>query len=191
MGVNPTDVHHLIISHFHADHIGGLADFPNAQYIFFEEAVKSVQGKQGWGAVKLAFLPDHLPSDFEQRSTAIEAAQMQPLPSNYAPFEWGVDLFGDGSLLGVNLPGHAYGQMGVFLQTDNLGPVFLCADACWHSKAYRELVFPHPVVNLLLPDATAYRQTLTNVHQLHQNRPNLQIIPSHCPETISKLSIRN
>ena len=88
---------HLIISHFHADHIGGLADFPNAQYIFFKEAFESVQGKQGWGAVKLAFLPGHLPPDFEQRSTAVKPDQLQSLSGKYAPFEQGIDLFGDGT----------------------------------------------------------------------------------------------
>jgi len=189
IGIDSADIRYLIISHFHADHLGGLADFPKAQYIFFEEAFESVRGKQGWAATKLAFLPDHLPPDFEQRSIAIKPEQMQSLPAKYAPFEQGVDLFGDGTLLAVDLPGHAHGQMGIFLQADNLGPVFLCADACWHSKAYRELIFPHPVVNLFHPDPAAYRQTLSKVHWLHQNQPDLKIIPSHCPETMNNYQL--
>ena len=34
--IAPTDIRYLIISHFHADHVGGLADFPKAQFIYFD-----------------------------------------------------------------------------------------------------------------------------------------------------------
>ena len=30
-GIKTNDINHIIISHFHADHIGGLQDFPNAK----------------------------------------------------------------------------------------------------------------------------------------------------------------
>ncbi len=32
-GLNPEDVNWIIISHFHADHIAGLIDFPNAKFL--------------------------------------------------------------------------------------------------------------------------------------------------------------
>ena len=30
MQINPDEVSHIILSHLHADHVGGLIDFPNA-----------------------------------------------------------------------------------------------------------------------------------------------------------------
>ena len=58
LAITPETASGVVLSHTHLDHAGGLADFPNAQYIFFEEAFESVRGKQGWNAVKLGFLPD-------------------------------------------------------------------------------------------------------------------------------------
>ncbi len=40
----------------------------------------------------------------------VEDKKTISLPSHYAPFDTGFDLLGDGSLLAVELPGHAKGQ---------------------------------------------------------------------------------
>ena len=34
LSIEPKDVRHIVISHFHADHIGALRDFPKAQFWF-------------------------------------------------------------------------------------------------------------------------------------------------------------
>lgn len=38
VGVRAAEVRHLILTHFHADHIGGLDEFPRAQVYYHEEA---------------------------------------------------------------------------------------------------------------------------------------------------------
>jgi glyoxylase-like metal-dependent hydrolase (beta-lactamase superfamily II) len=189
-GIPATTIRYVIISHFHADHIAGLKDFPNAQFIYLAEAYQAVHSKRGWSALRAGFLPGLLPADFEQRSRPASLAELAPLPPDYAPFTSGVDLFGDGTILAVPLPGHATGQMGLFLQTNQAETIFLAADACWHSRAYRELLWPHPLANLALAEPQAYRQTLTKLHHLHHNNPRLKIIPSHCREVYQEY-IRN
>jgi len=181
-GIAATDIQTIIVSHFHADHVGGLADFPNAHYIYFGEAFEAVRHRRGFGAVRAGYLPGLLPPDFESRSRPVGARETISLPPDYAPFDRGIDLFGDGSLIAVHLPGHAHGQMGLFLEAENFGPTFLAADACWHSQAYRELIYPHPLANLALADANAYRDTLQKLHRLHQHNPVLHILPTHCRE---------
>ncbi len=47
-GVQPSDVGTIIISHFHADHIAGLKDFPNAQLVCSRTALKEVLPHKGW-----------------------------------------------------------------------------------------------------------------------------------------------
>jgi len=185
-GILPASIERIIISHFHADHVGGLADFPRAQFIYFADALRPLTGL---AAVKAAFLPGLIPPDLPARSQALNPAKLAPLPPEYAPFTQGVDLLGDGTLLAVRLPGHAAGQLGVFLHAEGWGPVFLCADACWHSRAFRELVWPNPLVNLFLPNPRAYRHTLRSLHQLHRNRPDMRIIPSHCPEVAARYAL--
>lgn len=186
-GIAAEAIAYLIISHFHADHIAGLKDFPNAQFIYFAEAYQAVRPRRGWSAVRVGFLPGLLPCDFERRSRPVSLTRLTPLPPGYAPFAGGVDLFGDGSILAVPLPGHATGQMGLFLQTDQAETILLAADACWHSRAYRDLIWPHPLANLALAEPQAYRQTLTKLHHLHHNNPHIKIIPSHCREVYERV----
>jgi glyoxylase-like metal-dependent hydrolase (beta-lactamase superfamily II) len=107
------------------------------------------------------------------------------LPAAYAPFEQGYDILGDGSLLGVSLPGHAPGQLGLFLHDQFSRSVLLAADACWHSRTYRELIYPHRLTIRLQADSAAYRETLRRLHQLHRRKPDLTIVPFHCPEVVT------
>ena len=188
-GIAATAVRRLIVTHFHVDHIGGLADFPDAKFIHLPDGYAATQGVSGPAALKIGFLPGHLPLDFAERSRPIRPGQAIDLPPEYAPFSEGWDILGDGSLLGVSLPGHAHGQMGVFLHDARLGAVLLAADACWHSRAYRELRPPHPLIDRWLPDAAAYHATLQKLHRLHQNRPDLHIIPAHCPEMAARYTV--
>lgn len=181
-GISPSDVRYVIISHFHADHVGGLRDFSQATFVYFREAYAAVRNRRGLRAVMAAFLPGHIPADFEARSQPVDASDLRPLSADYAPFERGVDLFGDGRLLAVSLPGHAHGQMGLFLTTTDGQRYFLVADGCWHSRAYREHRLPHPLVRLFFADWSAYRHSFSRIHQFHLAHPHVHIIPTHCRE---------
>jgi hypothetical protein len=46
-GIAPEDIKHIFISHFHADHIAGLLDFPQARYICSKVALQSVMQRSG------------------------------------------------------------------------------------------------------------------------------------------------
>ncbi len=179
--IAPESVRHVIISHFHADHIGGLNDFPNATFHCARAAFDSIKNLRGWRAVKHAYLPGLLPPDFLQRVAFTENAPLVRLPTDHAPFTEARDLLGDGSLLAVDLPGHAEGQLGIFLQTTDGRACLLAADAAWLSRQFRENLMPHAVVRLLVNWA-AYKITLGKIHQLHRNNPSLRIIPTHCAE---------
>jgi glyoxylase-like metal-dependent hydrolase (beta-lactamase superfamily II) len=181
-GVRPEDVSHIFISHFHADHVGGLRDFPKARLLYFPEAWQAVAGRQGWGALRAAFVPGLVPGDFDTRGQALLPGWSRPLPLEYAPFTHGVDVFGDESAWAVRLPGHATGQMGLIVRAENGERYFLVADACWHSRAFRENRQPHPLTNLIFADPKQYRRTLTALHEFHLHQPAVHLIPSHCRE---------
>lgn len=184
-GIEPEAIKIIIISHFHADHIGGLKDFPNAQFICFQSAYHAVQNKQGFKALKAGFLSGLMPKNFEKRVQFINLKNSVKLPDELFPFEQGFDLLGDNSILGIELPGHVTGQLGLFL-TDKTGqPYFLIADACWLSRAYQEFILPNSLTDLIVNDKQAYRDTLKKLNQLYKNNPNLKIIPSHCSGILS------
>lgn len=175
LGVAAEEVRLIILSHFHADHLGGLLDFPNARFIYLPAAWAAVRGKTGVAAVRRAFLPGLLPPDFEERSLPL--TKSLPLPPSLAPFTEGYDLLGDGSVLGIRLDGHATGQLGILV-----GESLLCADAAWSSRAVRENRPPNPIARLIMDDPAAYAASLGALHELHRRNPTLRIIPSHCSE---------
>ncbi|MDJ0616565.1 MAG: MBL fold metallo-hydrolase [Calothrix sp. MO_192.B10] len=186
-GLEPEAVQYIIISHFHADHIGGLQDFPNAKFICFQSAYQAVKSLRGIAALKAGFLAGLLPSNFEQRTIFVEQTDTISLPDEYSIFQTGFDLFADGSLIAVELPGHATGQLGLFFTDVDNQSYFLIADACWLSRAYQEFVQPHPIANLIFANSRDYVDTLHKIHQLHKSNPNLKIIPTHCRDTWMQL----
>lgn len=189
-GISPESIRYIVISHFHADHIGGLADFPNAKFICAQSAYEAVKQQKGLGAVKAGFLEGLLPSNFEQQVEFVEHKPIVNALPGY--FETGFDLFGDRSLIAIELPGHATGQIGlIFVEKTNVEKTnvekteqcyFLVADACWSSRAYQEFVSPHPIAQLIFSNPAAYRSTLQKLHQLHKTHPEIRIIPTHCAD---------
>ena len=178
LGIAASEVKQIIISHFHPDHIGGLRDFPQAQFIYKRSAYQGLIRKKRITALANGFLPGLLPEDFEARSRDIENTSIISLPKQYAPFCRAYDILGDCSLLLVDLPGHAQGQLGLFLST-NEGRYFLISDACWLKQSYQTYTPPNGLARLATHHWGDYLRTLKKINCLHQRCPEITIIPSH------------
>jgi glyoxylase-like metal-dependent hydrolase (beta-lactamase superfamily II) len=186
--IQPADITKIFISHFHADHIAALGDFPRAQYVYLPQAFDPTRNLRGFAALSRAYLPGLLPGDFAERAAPVDMSVVRPLPPEYAPFKRGFDLLGDESLLAVELPGHAAGQMGLFARDESGVTSFFVADAAWLGRSIIENRPPHRLVNFLFPDVSAYRQTLTDLHEFSEQRPEVRLIPSHCEETLARFA---
>jgi glyoxylase-like metal-dependent hydrolase (beta-lactamase superfamily II) len=215
-GLTPHDIRAVIISHFHADHLAGLRDFPASLFVALPEAYASVAKASGLKALRKAFIPSLLPPDFGAR-LSLPGAYAAPSDRSQSFFgytktaPWGEgrgevarsapafggeplpglgpthDLFGDGSLVLVRLPGHARGQMGLLACTDK-GPIFFVADSCWLAQSVRKNRGPSAVGNLIADNAGAAAATIAALHTFAQARPDVLIVPSHCPETFAQLT---
>lgn len=174
------DIQHVIISHFHADHIAGLHDFPEATFVASEAAYNDIASLQGLRALRRAFIPALLPDDFARRVTLLPPFTGPSLPALGATH----DLFGDSSLLLVSLPGHARGQMGLLAHTRR-GRILFAADSCWLRRSIYEQRPPSRLTNLVVDDVRALRATINCLHDFTQACSDVITIPSHCPEAFA------
>ncbi|MDW9478613.1 MBL fold metallo-hydrolase [Sinorhizobium meliloti] len=181
-GVLPPEVDTVILSHFHADHVGGLRDFPNARIVAHAGAWSHVRDDRGLKALRKGFVPSLMPDDVENRLDDMCAKPMVRLPDQMRPFDTGYDLFGDGSLVAVPLEGHARHQIGILFDDERHGRTFLCADAAWSRRAIREKTGPGRLGYMAVDNPSETDETLSRLHELYVRNPTLRIVPSHCQE---------
>lgn len=165
-GVTPAMLRGILLSHFHADHIAGLPDFPSIPLWASREAVMGVAGLRGLRALAQGFIPTLLPSDFTDRVRLYDDEERASLPEALLPFKYGRQLDDSDEVIIVALPGHAKGHVGAFVQTD-AGWVLLASDSSWSSEGYKNLVGPSEISFLLQDDRKAYYETLHRLHALH------------------------
>jgi glyoxylase-like metal-dependent hydrolase (beta-lactamase superfamily II) len=180
-GLELRDIRRVLISHFHADHIAGLRDFPAAELIATQSAYDDIEHRQGFSALSRAYIPALLPDDFRARATLLPAFSDSALPAP-GPTH---DLFGDGSALLVSLPGHARGQMGLLAQTER-GRILFAADGCWLRRSVYERRPPSRLTNLIVDNPRAVRTTIDKLHAFVQSCPDVILVPSHCPEAYTR-----
>lgn len=189
LGISPDSIRFIIISHFHADHLGGLRDFPKARFIASRAAYASVKGIRGIRAVKKAFLPGMLPADFASRLDFLEEVSAG-VQAPFGSFASGFDLLGDGSIMAVALPGHAAGQIGIRLMDQDGVDWFFIADAAWHERTYKEMRLPAPVTRFIMHSWRDFTESLAKVNEVYREEPLLRIIPCHCEDTFARFGHR-
>lgn len=109
IGVKPAQVSLVGISHYHFDHIGQAADFPQAKLLI---------GKEDFDVLSQ--------SGHEERAKFFspwlhKGAKVEKVTGDY-------DVFGDGSVVMLDLPGHTPGHHGLLVQLPKRGAVLLSGD---------------------------------------------------------------
>jgi len=185
-GIAPKDIEVIVISHFHADHVAGLRDFPRSRFIATQTERLLCEKKGRIGRLRRAYLRDLVPPDFEQRLSIAEHAPTLALPQSWRPFTEGHDLMGDGSLMGIDLPGHAASQLGIGFHSAGDGPLFLVGDACWKIEGLQQNRPPSRLAYALFHNGKVYDETFARVRALLQSAEPPRIIPSHCSTSWSQ-----
>jgi N-acyl homoserine lactone hydrolase len=121
-GIQATDVDHVVASHLHFDHAGGLNEFAHAQvYVHPREL--------GFARQPPVYQREiYDVADFSRIETWREV-------------EDGADLFGDARLKILHTPGHTPGHIALAVQADTSFFV-LAADAAYRSSKMRERKLP-------------------------------------------------
>jgi glyoxylase-like metal-dependent hydrolase (beta-lactamase superfamily II) len=179
LGLPPVD--RIVLSHFHGDHIAGLRDFDGADVVVHADAWADAKRRTGINAVRKGFVPGLLPDGFGDRVFCLDAFADR----GFGPFARAHDLFGDRSVLLVELPGHAAGQIGMLVQLPDGSRKLLCADAVWYRRAIAEARMPGLVARPLFSSTKDYRRTLQTLHAFGAQFPHIELLPTHCPEVFA------
>ena len=187
LGFNPRDVRHVVLSHFHGDHIAGLHAFPKAVIHCARAGLDDARRGSRLSRTRRGILQALIPSDTDARARFFEDSGSIDLPADLATFERGADVLGDGSLLAITLPGHCPGHWGLLVNDARWGRHFLVGDAAWSLAAIRRNAPPPKLTSGLLGDTGLLRATLNALHLLHRNTPDVRLTPFHCPERAAEV----
>lgn len=157
-GFAAADVERIIVTHFHVDHVAALRDFPKARFIASGTAWQALKRMNAWQRVRHGIFLELLPPDFEVRLIPLESMAESPAPAGLGP---GRDLWGDGTCLAVDLPGHSLGHFGLIWP--HLAPPLLYAtDTTWLSDALDGRL-PGGLTRFVLEDMRQMRHSAARV----------------------------
>lgn len=151
-GIDPVSVTHVVLSHLHPDHVGGVRRFPDAIFVVSAALMRSMASPRLRDGILTGLLPDWFPA-----APKIVLDEEAFVRRDRADHEYrAADLFGDGSYLVVDLPGHAAGHVGALIEDR----VLLAGDAAWGSDLLDVADLLRPVPRAVQYDYSAYRRTV-------------------------------
>jgi glyoxylase-like metal-dependent hydrolase (beta-lactamase superfamily II) len=109
VGLAPDDICVVICSHLHPDHCGCNAYFTRATIICHADELAAARGPEGLQA-------GYLPADWDH-------------PQTFDAIDGSRDLFDDGKLVVLPLPGHTPGTIGALVTLERSGAFLLASDA--------------------------------------------------------------
>ncbi len=157
----------VFMTHLHLDHVSGLPDVPASTPIYAgpgETLDRSFQN--------LAVAPNI------DRALAgkgpIRQWGFEPDPAG--PFEALLDIFGDGSVWAIHVPGHTPGSTAYLVRTPK-GPVLLVGDACHSAWGWEHGVEP----GTFSSDQPTSAKSLARLREFVQQHPGIEVRLGHQP----------
>lgn len=162
-GIDPSAVTHVGVSHYHADHTGGAAEFPQAKLLI---------GARDWAALKGMKPDDHQVRLLDHWLSG--KGQVTEVAGD-------LDVFKDGSVVILSMPGHTPGHRVLLVKLAKAGYVLLSGDQ-YHFRENRE-VRGVPTFN------TSRAETVASHDRFEQIAKNLKarVVIQHDPRDLAEL----
>lgn len=166
LGYDVKDVRHVVLSHLHQDHIGGLKELTHARFVAAEPELRAMRAPMGEMAGYL------------RRHTDLPGATWQPVTfeptaeTSLAPFTTAHDLFGDGSAVMLPTPGHSAGSMSMLLRGSHR-PLLFVGDLTYDLDVMHEGFVPG------IGAHAGLLETTQRVLELERRTGGLAILPAH------------
>ncbi|WP_431971378.1 MBL fold metallo-hydrolase [Nocardia sp. bgisy134] len=173
------DIDFVVPTHLHWDHVSGLLELPG------EIPVRLPAAEHAW-----AMLGEHAPVGVARgplRGRAFDPFELDGPP--VLTFPRSKDLFGDGSVLLLDLAGHTPGSIGVLLAVDDGTRVLLAGDAVWSKLQVDLLREKAPMPGQLFDsDRDA---AFAVIHRLHALPDDIEIVAGHDLAAVTARAARN
>ncbi len=134
-GVSADEIGAIVLSHFHADHIAGVLDFPGVPVYCSREGWAALHAHPRLSRATQRLLAELAPSALREQLHFLEDTPSASGASGFREH----DLLGDGSLIAVELPGHSPGHYGLRFTAQDDREVMLIGDAAWSTRAVRKI----------------------------------------------------
>ncbi|WP_226929200.1 N-acyl homoserine lactonase family protein [Halorubrum halophilum] len=164
----PEELVAVVITHLHPDHVSGLDHVREAPRVLVSEPELAAAG----GRFSLArVLSGHMWAGVDLEPFGFEETGVGPRGRSH-------DLFGDGSVHLVWVPGHADGQVAVLARTDE-GVVLLASDAAYGAPSLEDGRPPGAVT-----DRTAAVESLAWVREVADSDECVAVVANHDPAVV-------
>lgn len=164
-------IERIVLSHSHWDHASGVPDFPKARVALATPELAQVRGAENG------------PGGTWASQLGLPGIAWEPLVFEDRPFQGyaqSLDMFGDGRVVLVPIPGHTPGSVGLFVTVDSGRQYFLIGDVAWTREAVQQGAAKFWVASKLVDrDAAQTLQAVVGVQNLLQAQPELVVLPAH------------
>ncbi len=171
----------VIPSHMHWDHVSGLEDF--AEVPVWVQASSLEEAQRGRA-------PAFVASQYDDPVLQWKTLKLQN--EAYRGFENSFDVYGDGSVVLVDLSGHSQGHLGLFLTLANGQEYFFIGDTTWVIEGIRQNASRPVFVDWMVGVDTDMEKNARRIQQIHQlatQYPDLTIVPAHDERVMATLPV--
>ncbi|WP_328522679.1 N-acyl homoserine lactonase family protein [Kribbella sp. NBC_00359] len=176
IGFDIADVHTVVLSHLHQDHIGGLGELGHADIVLDQREWQTLKQTR---PERRGLLPRHIDLP------GLRWRPITPQPTSdpeLAPFTAAYDLFGDASLVLLPSPGHTPGSLSMLVRQPETTPLLMVGDVTYDAYLMQDGHIPG------LGERVQLRQTTRAINTLRGRYLDLAILPAHDPAAGARLS---
>ena len=128
IGLKPSDITHVAISHTHGDHIGNMGLFPASTILMQRAEYDWINSGNG--------------SNDNVNQLMALARKLLGTPKNLRLIDGDADVFGDGSVALVSTPGHTPGHQSLLVHLKNSGFIILSGDVVHSEENFEKNIVP-------------------------------------------------